>query len=78
MMREARWLARALEQGLAREETQPGFESITAAMVGARKDAEGVATNADFQQKADAVGSALTALAPYFDPSGTAPAATTK
>jgi len=75
MMRESRWLARALEKGHTQEETQPAFESISTAYGWARKDAEGVATNADFQQKADAVGKLVGALAPFFDPNAKAAAA---
>jgi hypothetical protein len=74
MMREARWLARALEKGQTQEETLPGFESIATAMRWTRNDAKGVQTNADFEQKSGAASDALAALAPYFDPSAAAPA----
>jgi hypothetical protein len=75
LMRESRWLARALEKGHAQEEAQPAFESISTAYDWARKDAEGVATNADFQQKADAVGKLVAALAPFFGTSAETAAA---
>lgn len=68
MMRESRWLARALEKNLAQEEAQPGFESVSTAYGWARKDAESVATNADFQQKADAVGKLVDQLTAFFGP----------
>jgi hypothetical protein len=74
MKREARWLARALEKNLGQEETLPSFESLRAAMRGARQDAGNVQTSSEFQQNADAVEMLLDRLAPYYDPTAKPPA----
>ena len=66
MKRESRWLARALEQGHDQEQALPGYESVVAAMRGARQDASEVKTNADFQTKADRASAILDSLAPFF------------